>query len=116
MSYLSLTIAGGATFTPMNVALGMSIAVRVVATFLIIGSIVGLFGYMKRQNHIEILGYPLLVMGMGSLSVSVFFGGMNQEPRTVIGMLLLSFTAKLVARYHDLQALSRFTTETSTKA
>ena len=111
IAYVMLVVASLATFTSVNVALGMSIAVQIIAVFMIAGALIGLYGYLSKENHIEILGYPLLIMSMGALGVSVFMGSVGQQPRMVLGTLLLAFTANLVARYRDLQALIRFANE-----
>ena len=108
---LAVVVAGFACFTPSHVSLGLCIAVRISAVFLILGAAVGFFGYTRNENRIEILAYPLLVNAMGALSLSVFLGGIGQEPRMVMGLLLAAFTSSLMARYRDLQALIRFSDE-----
>ena len=106
MVYVLLLLAGVASYTDLNVTFYISVALRVLGAFLIIGSAISLAGHVKKDNRLEILGFPLLVNAMGALSLSAFIAHGEADPtRYLTGLLLIAFTLSLHSRYRDLQAL-----------
>ena len=106
MVYVVLLLAGISSYTPLNVTFIENLTLKIVGVFLIVGSVISLIGYGKKENHIEILGSPLLVTAMTVLTAKAFISNSAEDPtRYFTGLILAAFTCSLLSRYRDLQAL-----------
>ena len=106
MVYVVLLVAGMVSYTPFNVTFIENVTLKIVGAFLIGGSVISLIGYVKKENHIEILCCPLLITAMAALTAKAFISNGEADPtRYFTGLILAAFTCSLVSRYRDLQSL-----------
>jgi hypothetical protein len=85
--------------------LGVSIYVN--GAFLVIGSLIALYGHWRANLSVEVVGYPLLIASQTVFAAAVFSEGPWIAAKVLSGLVFVAFALALYGHKRNLRAEMR---------